>query len=148
MEEFTGYHTRPPSSTPYPKLGDGSPRAKFVLRLARKRREIAFRFQQTNFTEYGGLSRGAIPDPLAPPLPQSGGRVEKMSTVHRWLCRPIAYLLVYRFLSCNELSFASSFSCSGSSHLSNECQVGHRVLANSIFFSEYLEGRLPSHPLP
>src|SRR5208282_151452 len=72
-----GFHGVPHStlsSTPSPKLGDCSPHAKFFLRLTRKRREIAFRFQQTNFTHYGGLSRGATPDPQLYPSPQIGGR--------------------------------------------------------------------------
>ena len=74
MEEFHGV----PHPTPYldssAKLGDGSPQAKFVLRLARKRWEIAFPFQQTNCSKYGGVSQGTTPDPLARPLGQIGGR--------------------------------------------------------------------------
>ena len=38
-EYFRGVPHPTPSSTRYPKLGDGSPHAKFVLRLARKRRD-------------------------------------------------------------------------------------------------------------
>src|SRR5208282_6057615 len=69
--------TRPPSSTPTQNWGTVPPHAKIFLRLTRKWREIAFRFQQTNFTQYGGLSHGATPDPLL----QIGGCIDANPSV-------------------------------------------------------------------
>jgi hypothetical protein len=79
-----GYRTRPPSSTPSLKLGT-PPQAKFVLRLARKRREIAFWLQQTNCTYYKGFSWGTAPDLLARPSPPNWGTAPKQNLYCDWL---------------------------------------------------------------
>jgi hypothetical protein len=52
-----------PNPTPSPYLGVGSPTPKLARRLARKRSEIAPRFQHTNYALCGGLPRGTTPTP-------------------------------------------------------------------------------------
>ena len=75
MEEFHGVPHPTPQLDPSPKLGDG-PQAKFILRLARKRRERErerFGFNGKNYAHRDGLSRGTILDPVVPRLPPKLG---------------------------------------------------------------------------
>ena len=67
------YHTGPLTTPHLPPIsGDMQfPQAKYEWRLARKQSEIEYRFTQTNYACYGGLSLGTVtsdPPPVPPVL--------------------------------------------------------------------------------